>query len=182
MHILKVLAPLLMISLSFISSSLLAQGPVIKDGEWEAVFSAEMNATLDEQVKMLDAMAKTEPSMQVIKDKVLAALKKAKKPRTIRLSEEQAERGVISIFEQSDNATKKKGVACKHEIEWLEKHIGQVSGTCEDGSIIKGEVSIPSDLEIHYKATVTPVDGSPYPVGWDAKWLNSYKHEADDVY
>jgi len=183
MHILKVLTPLII--LSFISSSLLAQGPVIKDGEWEAVLSEEMTAAFDEQVKMLDAMAKSDPSMLKMKEQIIKTFAEAKKPKTHYLSEEQAERGVISIFEEADKATQNSGIegaACKHEIEWLEKTIGSVSGKCEDGSIIKGEVSVPNDLEIHYKATVAPVDEKPYPVGWDAKWLNSYSRESDDFY
>ena len=110
----------------FISSSLLAQGPAIKDGEWESTLSEEMNAVLDEQVKMLDAMAKSEPSMQNLKKQILESLEKARKPRSHYLSEEQAERGVISIFEEADKATQKsgaKGAACKHKIEWLEKKL-----------------------------------------------------------
>jgi len=114
--------------------------------------------------------------MQKLKDRMVKSIAEARKPKTLHLSEEQGERGVISIFEKSDKATKESGIegaACKHEIEWLENRIGSVTGKCEDGSIIKGEISVPSDIEIHYKATVTSPNEDPYPVGWDAKWVGS---------
>jgi len=85
----------------------------------------------------------------------------------------------------ADKATQESGIegaACKHEIEWLEARIGSVTGKCEDGSIIKGEVSVPSDIEIHYKGTVTPANDIPYPVGWDAKWVGSYDRDAAELY
>lgn len=173
------------ISILFISFSLHAQGPWLKDGKWEAVFSEEMNNNFDEQIKMLDALAKSEPSMNKLKEQMLKSLAEARKPKIHYLSEEQADRGVISIFEEGDKATKESGIegaACKHEIEWLEKRIGSVTGKCEDGSIIKGEVSVPSDVEIHYKATVTPADDVPYPVGWDAKWVDGLPEQADEIY
>jgi hypothetical protein len=185
MYKLNFLAILLFISLIFMNSSLHAQGPVIKDGKWEAVFSDEMNTALDEQIKMLDALAKTEPSIQRLKENMMKSLEEARKPRSYNISEEEAERGVISIFEQSDKITRNSGITnagCTHEIDWLEKRIGTVSGKCEDGSIIKGEVSVPSDIEIHYKGTVTPANDNPYPVGWDAKWITSYKKDTEDIY
>lgn len=162
--------------LVFSYSLLFAQGAVIKDGNWELVVSEEMNTAFSEQLTMLKTMAKTEPSVHAIKAKMERLLNKARQPRLLSLSVEQSEHGVISIFELSDQAIKStdsKSGSCTYQIEWLEKIIGTVSGTCEDGSIIKGEVSVPNDLEAHYKATITPVDGRPYPVGWDAKWVGS---------
>ena len=182
MHTLRIFVFLFFIFLSF---TVQAQGPVIKDGQWEAVFSDEMNAALDEQINMLDALAKTEPSIQALKENMMKSLEVARKPRSYFISEEQAERGVISIFEQSDEITRNSGITnagCTHEIEWLEKRIGSVSGKCEDGSIIKGEVSVTSDIELHYKGTVTPANDDPYPVGWDAKWITSITNDADEVY
>ena len=134
---------------------------------------------------MLDALAKTEPSIQDLKQNMMKSIEEIKKPRSYILSEAQAERGVISIFEQSDKINRDSGITnagCTHEIEWLEKRIGAVSGKCEDGSIIKGEVSVTSDIELHYKGTVTPANDNPYPVGWDAKWITSYKNDADEIY
>jgi len=156
MHKFRFFIFLVFIIFIILGSTTQAQGPIIKDGKWEAVFSDEMNTALDEQIN-----------------------------RTYTISEEQAERGVISIFEQSDEITRNSGITnagCTHEIEWLEKRIGTVSGKCEDGSIIKGEVSVTSDIEIHYKGTVTPANDNPYPVGWDAKWITSYKNDADEIY
>jgi|GEM_PF-5220112 len=182
MYKFNLLHPLLFIGILFLSSALFAQGPAIKDGKWQATLSEEMNNRLDEQIKMLDAMAKSDPSMQIIKDKVMQSLNEARQPKTHYLTEEQAERGVISFFDQAEKIAKESDsnvASCTHEIEWLETQVGSVSGKCEDGSIIKGEISVPNDLEIHYKATVTPVDNSPYPVGWDAKWVGSDDRDAN---
>jgi len=184
MHKFRIFVFLVFIIFIHSPSIALAQGPVIKDGKWEAVFSDEMNSALDEQISMLDALAKTEPSIQALKENMMKSLEEARKPRTYTISEDQAERGVISIFKQSDEITRNSGITnagCTHEIEWLEKRIGTVSGKCEDGSIIKGEVSVTSDIEIHYKGTVTPANDNPYPVGWDAKWITSYINNSDNT-
>jgi len=89
----KYLLFLFSICLPFISLSIHAKGPELKDGRWESVFSEEMNNSFDEKIKMLDAMAKSDPSMQKLKDQVAKSLDDARKPKTHYLSEEQAERG-----------------------------------------------------------------------------------------
>ena len=162
-----------------------AEGAVIKDGNWESGISEEMSNAFSEQLLMLQAIAKTEPSVHALENKMEKLIEKAKQQRSITLSVEQAERGVISFFELADQAIQSSGDnagSCVYEIEWLEKTIGAVSGKCEDGSIIKGEVSVPNDLNAHYKGTITPKDGNPYPIGWDAKWIGSDSYQADDVY
>lgn len=166
-------------------SILFSQGAIIKDGNWELTLNKEMNNVLSEQLTMLKTIAMTEPSVYELAKEMEMLFEGVRQPRSITLSVEQAERGVISIFEMSDhaiNSSNQINGGCTYKIEWLEKIIGTVSGKCKDGSIIKGEVSVPNDLNAQYKGTITPVDGSPYPIGWDAKWLGSDSYQTDEVY
>ena len=165
-----------------------AQEPELVPGKWEFILNNAMSQDLEKIADLIE-QERAEQDSIILEDEysgndhlanhtrsLLDTLEEAQKPHYWHISKEQAKQGVIAIFGEPDAITQESDLsdtACVHSIEWKNQYEGIVSADCEDGAVIQGIVKVPDSKQIQYEATVTPTDGKPYPVGWNAKWISN---------
>ncbi len=178
---------LILLCLLFVTA-IHAEDPELMPGKWEFVLNDAMSKDLEKIADMIEEERAIRDS-EILEDEysgndhlaehtqnLLDTLTDAQKPQDWYISEEKAKQGVIAIFGESDSITKEPNLddtACVHSIEWKNQYEGLVSAECADGSVIEGIVKVPDNKQIQYEATVTPAGDEPYPIGWNAKWIDS---------